>query len=80
MRKRTCAECGNNRFGLIRHYSGFSQFCTRLCEERSNAGGLRGGTNQGFSPASLGLRNAGAIRDYNSAPPHPGRTLPRPAT
>jgi hypothetical protein len=32
--KRTCAECGNNRFGLIRHYSGFNQFCTRLCKER----------------------------------------------
>jgi hypothetical protein len=34
MRKRTCAHCGNNRFGLIRYYVGFNQFCTRLCKER----------------------------------------------
>lgn len=34
MKKRTCAECGNNRFGLIRHYVGFKHFCCLLCKER----------------------------------------------
>jgi hypothetical protein len=33
--RRICAYCGNNRFGLTRHYVGFNHhLCTKLCKER----------------------------------------------
>jgi hypothetical protein len=32
--KKVCAYCGNDRFGMTRHYVGFSHLCTKLCKEK----------------------------------------------
>jgi hypothetical protein len=32
--KKVCAYCGNNRFGLVRHYVGFSHLCSKVCKDR----------------------------------------------
>jgi endogenous inhibitor of DNA gyrase (YacG/DUF329 family) len=34
MKKRTCAECGTHRFGLVRWRIAFKQFCSQLCKLR----------------------------------------------
>jgi hypothetical protein len=30
-RKKSCTECGQSRWGLVRHYWGLSAFCSRTC-------------------------------------------------
>jgi hypothetical protein len=82
MRKRTCAECANNRFGLIRYYSGFNQFCTRLCKERFLKRREIERRDKSKFPAYLSRApSCGRTRDCNSAPTAPwSHAIPRPAT